>query len=332
MSEPVILLGHGSGGRLSHDLTAQHFLPKLGNAVLNELTDSAILGDELALTTDAYVVSPRFFPGGDLGRLAVCGTVNDLAMVGAQPLGLTAAFVLEEGLPLSELDRLVDSMAAAAAEAGVSIVAGDTKVVPRRAADGAFITTSGVGRLRRGFQPVPRRVRPGDAILISGTIGDHGTAVLACREGMHLSGQLTSDVAPLNGLVDRLCDAGVEAHALRDPTRGGVAQSLLEIAAAAAVRLVLDEASLPFKPAVRAACELLGLDALYVANEGKLLLFVPEAEAERALKLLRAHPLGVDAAIIGRAVAGEPGCEMVTTIGARRSLHMASGELLPRIC
>lgn len=327
----MILLGHGSGGRLSHELVQEHFLPRLGNPVLAEMLDSAVLED-LALTTDAYVVSPRFFPGGDLGRLAVCGTVNDLCMVGARPLGLSAAFILEEGLPLAELDRLTDSMAAAAREAGVQIVAGDTKVVPRGACDGAFITTSGIGRLQPGFRPSPALVRPGDAVLLSGTLADHGMAVLACREGLRLEGDLASDVAPLAELVDALRSAQVEVHALRDPTRGGAAQSLLEIASAAGVRVELEEQAIPVRHAVRSACELLGLDPLYVANEGKLIAFVPEEEAERALAALRASALGKHAARIGRVVAGDAGCVIRTPLGTRRILRMASGELLPRIC
>jgi hydrogenase expression/formation protein HypE len=327
----VILLGHGSGGRLTQELIAKHFLPSLGNAVLNELLDSAVLED-LALTTDAYVVSPRFFPGGDLGRLAVCGTVNDLCVVGARPMALTAAFILEEGLPLEELDRLAGSMRAAAGEAGVEIVAGDTKVVPRGACDGLFITTSGIGRIEPDFRPSPSRVAPGDAVLISGTLADHGIAVMACREGIPLRGELRSDVAPLGGLVEALREAGLEVHAMRDPTRGGVAQSLLEMAEAGRARVLLEEDALPIKPPVLAACELLGLDPLYVANEGKLLLLLPEGQADDALKTLRSHPLGKDAARIGSVEAGEPGCELLTRIGARRSLRMASGELLPRIC
>jgi len=327
----MILLGHGSGGRLSHELIAKHFLPRLGNAVLNELLDSAVLGD-LALTTDAYVVSPRFFPGGDLGRLAVCGTVNDLCVVGARPMGLTAAFILEEGLPLEELDRLTDSMRTAADEAGVEIVAGDTKVVPRGACDGLFITTAGVGRIEPDFRPSPSRVAPGDAVLISGSLADHGIAVMACREGIPLRGTLCSDVAPLGGLVEALREAGLEVHAMRDPTRGGVVQSLLEMAEGGGARIVLEEDAIPVKPPVLAACELLGLDPLYVANEGKLVILLPEEQAEGALEVLRAHPLGAGAARIGTVVAGRPGCEMITGIGARRSLRMASGELLPRIC
>lgn len=327
----IVLLGHGSGGRLSQELFTQHFQPRLGNPVLDEMLDSAVLGD-LALTTDGYVVTPRFFPGGDVGRLAVSGTVNDLAMVGARPLGLTAAFILEEGLPLEEVDRIVASMADTAAEAKVAIVAGDTKVVPRGACDGVFITTSGVGRLDASFRPRPQNVKPGDAVIASGTLGDHGIAVMAQRQGIPLKGDLASDVAPVGALVDALRDGGVTVHALRDPTRGGAAQSLLEIAHAAGVRVVLSEPDLPVRPAVVAACELLGLDPLYVANEGKLLAFVPAAEAPRAVELLRRSPRGAGAAVIGEVRAGAPGLELVTALGARRSLRMATGELLPRIC
>ena len=327
----TITLAHGAGGRLSHQLVLEHFLPRLSNDVLAELTDAATVGD-LALTTDGYVVTPRFFPGGDLGRLAVCGTVNDLAMVGAEPIGLTAGFILEEGLPLDELDRIVDSMAAAAREVGVPVVAGDTKVVARGACDGAFITTSGVGRLAPDFRPTPSKARPGDAILISGTIADHGMAVMTSREGLRLEGDLRSDAAPVLGLVRALRRAGISVHTLRDPTRGGVAQSLLEIAASASLRVVLEQRQLPIRPPVAAACELFGIDPLYVANEGKLLAFVPEAEAERALGVLRAEPLGAEAAVIGRAEAGEARVVVTTPLGARRVVRMPLGELLPRIC
>ena len=327
----MILLGHGAGGKLSHDLINEHFLPRLGNAHLRELLDSALIGD-LALTTDAYVVSPRFFPGGDLGRLAICGTVNDLCMVGAKPLGLTAAFILEEGLPLAELDRMVDSMKIAAAEAGVEVVAGDTKVVPRGACDGAFITTSGVGRLIGDFRPSPSRVAVGDVVISSGTLGDHGIAVLACREGLAIGSDLKSDVAPLASLVETLRESEIKVHALRDPTRGGAAQSLIEIAEGAGVQIRLDEEAIPLRPAVRSACALLGLDPLYIANEGKLLALVPERDAQAALKVLHSFTLGENAAVIGAVEEGEPGCCMLTTLGARRTIRMASGELLPRIC
>ncbi len=327
----MILLGHGSGGRLSHQLVTEHFLPRLGNAALETLMDSGILGD-LAITTDAYVVTPRFFPGGDLGRLAVCGTVNDLAVVGARPLGLTAAFILEEGLALDEVDRLTDSMAEAAREAGVDIVAGDTKVVPRGAADGCFITTAGVGQLDPGFRPEPRRVRPGDAVVVSGTLADHGMAIMALREGLSLQGDLRSDAAPLVGMVDALRQANLDVHAMRDPTRGGAAQSLLEIAKDAGVRIVIDEPCIPVRPVVRAACELLGIDPLYVANERKLLVILPADQADEAVATLQAQPYGANARVLGEVEAGEVGCEVRTPLGTRRSLRMAAGELLPRIC
>jgi hydrogenase expression/formation protein HypE len=327
----TITLAHGAGGRLSHQLVQEHFLPRLSNAVLGELTDAAVIGD-LALTTDGYVVTPRFFPGGDLGRLAVCGTVNDLAMVGAEPLALTAGFILEEGLPLEELDRIVDSMAAASRETGVPVVAGDTKVVARGACDGIFITTSGVGRLTPELRPAPSKARPGDVVILSGTMADHGMAVMASREGLRLEGDLRSDVAPVLGLVRALRRAGVEVHALRDPTRGGVAQSLLEIAGAARIGIVLQQRALPIRPPVAAACELFGIDPLYVANEGKLLCFVPEADADRALAALRAEPLGASAVAIGVAEPGEGTVAIATTLGARRLVRMPLGELLPRIC
>ncbi|MBW2526828.1 MAG: hydrogenase expression/formation protein HypE [Deltaproteobacteria bacterium] len=327
----TITLAHGAGGRLSHQLVAEHFLPRLRNPALEQLTDAAAIG-ELAITTDGYVVSPRFFPGGDLGKLAVCGTLNDLAMSGAEPIALTAGLILEEGLAIAELDRLVDSMAAAAREAAVPIAAGDTKVVPRGSADGVFITTAGVGRLAASFRPHPAQVRAGDSVLLSGTLGDHGMAVMACREGLPLEGQIESDVAYVGSLVDALREAEVEVHALRDPTRGGAAQSLIEIAQTAAVRIVIVEARLPVRPAVRSACELLGLDPLYVANEGKLLCIVPGSREQEALAALRSVELGSGATIIGRVEPGPGGLELETTLGARRTVRMPQGELLPRIC
>jgi hydrogenase expression/formation protein HypE len=327
----MITIAHGAGGRLSRRLVEEHFLPRLGNPALDALGDAALVG-ELALTTDCYVVAPRFFPGGDIGRLAVCGTVNDLAMAGADPIGLTAGFVLEEGLALDELDRVVESMARAADEAGALVVAGDTKVVQRGACDGMFVTTSGVGRLSPGFCPLPDGARAGDAVLVSGTIGDHGMAVLARREGIPIEGDLASDVAPLNGLVRALRDAEIEVHALRDPTRGGLAGALIELGRAAQVRIVLEEPAIPVRPAVRAACELTGIDPLHVANEGKLIAIVKSAQAVAALELLRAEPLGRDAAIIGRVATGDPALEIVTALGGRRSVRLPAGEILPRIC
>jgi hydrogenase expression/formation protein HypE len=327
----MITMAHGAGGRAARRLVEDHFVARLDNAALAALGDSAIVGD-LALTTDSYVVSPRFFPGGDIGRLAVCGTVNDLAVAGAEPIGLTVGFVLEEGLALEELDRVVASMAAAAREAGVAIVAGDTKVVQRGACDGLFVNTAGVGRLSPGFRPAPDGARRGDAVLVSGTLGDHGMAVLARREGLAMEGDLRSDVAPLTASVRALRDAGIEVHAMRDPTRGGAASALIELALAAGVRVVLEESALPVRPSVRAACELTGIDPLHVANEGKLLAFVPAGQAETALETLRSDPLGTEAALIGRVERGDPGLEMVTVLGGRRVVRLPEGEVLPRIC
>ncbi len=327
----MIILAHGAGGRQTHRLIAEHFQPKFQNPVLDAMEDSAVI-DGMALTTDAYVVTPRFFPGGDLGRLAVCGTVNDLSVSGARPLGLAAAFILEEGLALEELDRLLDSMKQAAAEAGVEVVAGDTKVVPRGSCDGVFITTSGMGIVDPSFVPRPTKAQPGDAVIVSGTIGDHGMAVLAAREQFGGADAIRSDVAPVRGLVDALRGFGADVRSLRDPTRGGVAQSLIEIAGASGVRIVVDEPKLPILDVVRSSCEVLGLDPLYVANEGKLLCVVSAARAPEALESLRAHPLGSGASIIGHVESGRPGCEVHTVLGGRRSLRMFSGQQLPRIC
>jgi hydrogenase expression/formation protein HypE len=327
----MITLGHGAGGRLSHLLVRDHFLPRFQNKPLEAMLDSAILGD-IAVTIDGHVVTPRFFPGGDLGRLALCGTVNDLAMVGAKPLGITAGFILEEGLPLEELDRIIDSMAIAAKEAEVAIVAGDTKVVSKGACDGIFITTSGVGRMDPDFKPSPEKVRPGDVVISSGTLGDHGMAIMVCREGLPIKGDLKSDVAPVIGLVNALREERLDVHALRDPTRGGIAQSLIEIADAAGLRITLEEEWLPIRPQVVSACELLGIDPLYVANEGKLVAILPEEHAQKALDIMRANPLGKNATIIGKVISGNAGLTLKTTIGAERIVRMPAGELLPRIC
>lgn len=327
----MILLGHGSGGRLSHQLIEEHFFKYFQNPILAQMDDSACL-DDLAFTTDAYVVTPRFFPGGDIGKLSVCGTVNDLAMVGALPFALTASFILEEGLPFDELDRVLESMADTCREAGVSIVAGDTKIVQKGSADGIFITTSGIGRLTPEFRPGSSKAKPGDAIIISGSIADHGTAVLVHRENLKIKGKLTSDAAPLNGIVEKFIGANLSVHTMRDPTRGGLAQSLIEISSASKVRTVIEQSAIPIKPAVQGVCELLGLDPLYIANEGKLVLILPENEAQHALKILHDHPYGKEASIIGHVEEGTPACELITIVGTRRSLRMNSGELLPRIC
>ncbi len=334
-----IVLAHGSGGRLSHDLVRRVFLPDLGNDTLNGLNDGAVLPlpdghGRLVVSTDAHVVQPLFFPGGDIGRLAVCGTVNDLAMMGARPLWLTAAFVLEEGLPIETLQQVVRSMQAAAAEAGVQVVAGDTKVVERGSADGLFITTAGVGWVPADVTISGANAQPGDMVLISGTLGDHGIAVLSEREGLGFETELRSDVAPLNGLVEAMLAAAPGAvHALRDPTRGGLATTLNEIAAQSGVSIEVEETRIPLHPAVRSACEMLGFDPLYVANEGKLVACVAPEAAETVLAAMRAHRYGQEATIIGRVGDGPAGqVTLRTPIGGTRILDMLAGEMLPRIC
>lgn len=332
-----IAIGHGSGGRLMHRLIEQHFQPRFENPILARGDDAARLepqGDaELAISTDSHVVSPLFFPGGDIGRLAVCGTVNDLAMLGADPLYLTAGFVLEEGLPIELLKRVVDSMRVAAEEAGVAIVAGDTKVVEHGKADGLYINTAGLGRIAAGTRIGGQQARPGDQVIISGPIGDHGIAVLSARGQLGLATELQSDVAPLNHLVEAMLKTGREIHVLRDPTRGGLATSLNEIARAAEVGIELDEAAIPVRPAVQSACELLGFDPLYVANEGRLIAILPAEHAEVVLAAMRQQRYGEQAAVIGE-VTAQPMKRVLmrTAIGSRRLIDELSGELLPRIC
>ncbi len=280
----TIMLGHGSGGKLSHDLIKRLFLPELGKAAPRALDDLAVLtvgGERLALTTDSHVVAPLFFPGGDIGKLAVCGTVNDLAMVGATPIALTCGFIIEEGLSIDILQRVVQSMRDAAAEAGVYIAAGDTKVVQKGGVDKLFINTSGVGKIPAGLDISGANARPGDVVIVSGTLGDHGIAVLSAREGLGFETDLLSDVAPLNHLVQAMLDSG-EVHVLRDPTRGGLATTLNEIAEQSGVVIELNEQSIPFKPPVRAACEMLGFDPLFIASEGKLVAFVKSEDAEKS--------------------------------------------------
>jgi len=330
-----VVLGHGSGGKLSHDLLKRLFLPALGQAAPRALDDAAVLkvgNERLAVTTDSHVVAPLFFPGGDIGRLAVCGTVNDLAMVGATPLALTSGFIIEEGLPFEILQRVVQSMQEAAAEAGVFIAAGDTKVVQKGSADQLFINTSGVGILSKGVNISGANARPGDVVLVSGTIGDHGIAVLSAREGLGFETDLVSDVAPLNGLVAEMLAAG-EIHVLRDPTRGGLATALVEISQQSGVCIELQETAIPVKPQVRAACEMLGFDPLYIANEGKLVAFVAEQDAEKIMAVMRQHPYGKDAAVIGRVLeGGKTQVRLKTAIGGTRLVDMLPGEMLPRIC
>lgn len=329
-----ITLAHGSGGQAMHRLIDSVFRSRLVNPILEQRDDAAELAPEagrLAFTTDSYVVRPLFFPGGDIGRLAVCGTVNDLAMKGARPLYLTASFIIGEGLSLEILERVVDSMARAAAEAQVSIVAGDTKVVERAACDGLFITTSGIGRIEDAASVSGSNIQPGDVLIISGTMGDHGLAVMNARGDLGLGGDIASDVAPLWDLVAMMLGCG-GVRALRDPTRGGLATTLNELAEQSGVRLVVDEEKVPVKDWVRAGAELLGLDPLYLANEGKLAALVEAGKADDILGVMQRNPKGRQAAVIGRAEAGEPGVILKTSIGSHRPLLMLEGEHLPRIC
>ena len=334
-SRTTIVMGHGSGGKLSAQLIRDLFLPAFDNPLLNRLDDQAVLDAgpaRIAFTTDSFVVTPLFFPGGDIGRLAVHGTINDLAMSGAAPLALSAAFILEEGFPLEELARVVASMAEAARAAGVPIVTGDTKVVPRGAADRMFITTSGVGLVPAGVSISASNAQPGDRILLSGTIADHGMAVMSRREGLEFEGAIESDTAALHRLVAVMMAAG-EIHALRDPTRGGLGATLVEIAAAARIGVEIVADAIPVREPVRAACEVLGLDPLFVANEGKLVAFVAAADADRVLRAMREAAVGRDAADIGEAVAGHTGMVLLRTeVGGTRVVELPFHEQLPRIC
>jgi len=332
-----VVLGHGSGGKLSAALIKHHFLPHLGNPTLAQLGDGAVVDagtQRIVLSTDTFVVSPLEFRGGNIGTLAINGTVNDLAMMGARPLALTAGFVIEEGLSFEVLDRIVAAMAAAARIAGVEIVAGDTKVVERGKGDGVFINTTGVGLANPAFTPGPHRVRAGDVVLVSGSIGVHGMTILSTRDGLGFDAELASDTACLVPLVDALRDAtDGDVRALRDPTRGGLASALNEIAHASRIGVMIEEAALPIPGAVAGACEMLGLDPLYVANEGNFVAFVPPASAAAALDALRAHPLGRDARRIGVAVAENPGLvAMKTSFGGTRIVDLLPGDQLPRIC
>jgi hydrogenase expression/formation protein HypE len=330
-----ILLAHGSGGKLSHDLVEKKFLPFLANPALNKLDDSAIFeaSGRLAFTIDGYVVNPIFFPGGDIGKLAVCGTVNDLAMNGAKPLYLSLSAIIEEGFLLRELEQIVQSIKKAADEAEVSIIAGDTKVVNRGQADKLFITTSGVGIIPPGVDISGANARVGDKVLLSGTIGDHGMAVMSQREGLRFATTLKSDCAPLNKLVSQMLDVSSRIHCLRDPTRGGLATTLNELARQSKVGIVIEEAKIPVKEEVKAACELLGLDPIYVANEGKLAAIVDSGDADKILARMIKNRYGRDAAIIGEVTDKHPGkVVMRTKLGPSRIVDMLTGELLPRIC
>lgn len=337
-----ILLGHGSGGQLRTDLIQRLFVPGFANNVLGALEDQATLslsGDNgskaprIAFTTDSFVVRPLFFPGGDIGRLAVHGTVNDLAVGGARPLFLSAAFILEEGLPLTDLQRIVASMRQACDEAGVILVTGDTKVVDRGKGDGVFITTSGIGLVPEGRALSIHNARPGDRILVSGTLGDHGIAIMSVREGLEFETVLESDTAPLTRLAQEILDVCPRTRCMRDPTRGGLSSALNELAVASEVGVKIDEAAIPLRPEVRGACEMFGLDPLYVANEGKLIAVVPPEDAERVLEAMRAQPLGKHAALIGEVMADHAGMVILhSLVGGERVVTMLSGEQLPRIC
>ena len=336
---PNIIMGHGGGGKLSAELIQHLFMPAFQNDALGNLADSAVLtladaqGDKLAFSTDSFVVQPLFFPGGNIGSLAVNGTVNDLAMSGATPLYLSCGFILEEGMPLDKLGEIVETMAASARTAGVTLVTGDTKVVDKGHGDGVYINTSGIGLVPRNIKIAPNQARPGDVVIVSGEIGLHGIAVMSVRAGLTFDTVITSDCAPLNDLVSQMLSTTDAIHVLRDPTRGGVASALNEIAQASHVGIELDERSLPVPDAVRAACELLGLDPLYVANEGKLLAIVPADVADALLAAMRQHPYGQHATVIGKVVADHPGMLVARTgIGGRRVVDMQVGEQLPRIC
>jgi hydrogenase expression/formation protein HypE len=330
-----ILLAHGSGGRAAHDLVEKVLVKPLSNPLLDRLDDSAVFSysGRLAFTTDSYVVNPIFFPGGDIGKLAVCGTVNDLSMVGATPLYLSLAFIIEEGLALDELERVLVSLQATASEAQVQIVTGDTKVVNKGSADKLFVNTAGVGRMPEGVDISGSNARPGDKVILSGTIGDHGIAVLSQREGLGFSTKLESDCAPLNGLVAEMMVASKRIHAMRDPTRGGLATTLNEIASQSKVGIRIEEEKVPVRDEVRGACEMLGIDPLYVANEGKLVAFVHPEDADAVLEKMRHHRYGKDAAIIGEVQPDHPGRVVIrTALGASRIVDMLVGDPLPRIC
>jgi hydrogenase expression/formation protein HypE len=333
---PTIVMGHGAGGQMMNDLIRHLFAASFEGDLLAQMADAATIdldGGRLAFTTDSFVVSPLSFPGGDIGELAVNGTVNDLATTGARPMFLSAGFILEEGLPMNTLGGIVDSMSRAAKTAGVQIATGDTKVVNKGHGDGVYINTSGIGLIPEGPNIAPSRAQPGDAVLVSGTVGDHGIAVMSVREGLSFETKIQSDTAPLSGLVGTMLGAAPDIHCLRDATRGGLGAVLNELALASHVGIEFEETRVPVRPAVAAACEMLGLDPLFIANEGKLIALVPEAQADACLTAMRTHTYGRDAAIIGRVV--QDHADMVlarTAVGASRVVDLPAGELLPRIC
>jgi len=331
-----IVMGHGGGGKLSSELIEHLFLPAFGNDHLNQLRDSAILdlGEQrLAFSTDSFVVRPLFFPGGNIGDMAINGTVNDLAMSGARPLYLSAGFIIEEGLRMESLHAIVKSMSLAARRAGVQIVTGDTKVVERGHGDGCFINTTGIGVVRSGLRIAPDQASPGDVVILSGTIGDHGMAIMSVREGLEFESQIFSDSAPLHELVERMLAVCPNIRTLRDPTRGGIATSLNEIATASNMGIEIDETTIPVNPCVQSACEILGLDPLFVANEGKLLAIVPSVASEAVLASMHQHEFGSNARVIGRVVDGHRKMVIAKTpYGSTRVITMQIGEQLPRIC
>ena len=336
---PTIVMGHGAGGKMMNDLIQHLFASEFHNDLLAQLGDSTTLeslplyGGRLAFSTDSFVVSPLFFPGGDIGELAVNGTVNDVAMSGAVPLFLSAGFILEEGLEMETLGRISASMARACEKAGVQIAAGDTKVVNKGHGDGIYINTSGIGIIPEGVNIAPQNAKPGDVVIVSGTMGDHGIAIMSVREGLGFESQIQSDTAPLNGLVTDILSTTKEVHCLRDATRGGLSAVLNELAVASNVGIEFDEQKVPVHPAVNAACEMLGLDPFYIANEGKLVAFVPETQAEKVLAIMQNNEYGKDATIIGRVVSGHSGMVVAkTAIGGLRVVDLPAGELLPRIC
>jgi len=333
---PTIVLGHGGGGQLSAELIENLFVPAFGNGQISELADAAVIDagpGRMAFSTDSFVVRPRFFPGGNIGELAVNGTVNDVAMRGAEPRFISVGLILEEGLPMAELGVIVESMAAAAERAGVELVTGDTKVVDRGHGDGVYVNTTGLGFVPDGIDIRPQRAAPGDVVVVSGTIGDHGMAIMSVREGLEFEAQIVSDTAPLNHMIADVLATGADVHVMRDPTRGGLASALNEIAAAAHVGVVVDEQAVPVQRTVAAACELLGMDPMYVANEGKVVAFVAPEDADGVVEAMGAHAEGQAATVIGEVVAGHPGIVAGrTALGATRVIGTQIGEQLPRIC
>jgi hydrogenase expression/formation protein HypE len=336
LSHRDITLAHGSGGKLTHQLIEDIIRPAFSNPLLDSMHDGAVFeagGCRLAFSTDSFVVDPIFFPGGDIGTLAVNGTINDLAMCGARPLYLSAAFIIEEGLPMEDFRRVVQSMRAAANAADVPLVTGDTKVVNRGKCDKIFINTSGIGQVPDGIAISPTRAAPGDKVIVSGPIAVHGIAIMSVREGLEFESEIASDTAPLHGLVEAALAAGPDVHVLRDPTRGGISSTLVEIAESARVGIRLDESSIPINEDVKGACEILGLDPLYVANEGKLIAIVAAGAADQVLRAVRSHPIGANAAIIGEVVDDHNGMVILRTrVGGERVVDMLPGEQLPRIC